>query len=441
MPAFGGMRSNNDWATDQRPKNFREKILYEFPNGDMPLTGLSSMGRSEPTDDPEFSWWTKRLPSQSGTTSVYINVGLSTAYVYATHQATHGIDGAVVYCKVAEALAKEFTKGQTVVLKDTDRMDVDVLGLVVDFKLNGANSYIAVKLLEDDDNSVTAASYNLATVDRIQISAPSHPEGGITPRAVQYDPVKYTNYTQIVRVALEMTRTAKKTRLRTGDQVKEAKREALELVGLAQENMFIYGAANEWIGENGKPQHTTMGLINFIRGYATSGISVSAASSMNDYRYRTDFSGQTWLDGGEDWLDDNLAYLGTYAPSTVVGVCGSGALTGINKLAKAGANINIEPGEVSTYGVKFKSWTNPHITIELKKHPLMSRDPSMTNAMILYSPQNVVTRVFDEIVYMPDRGPRGLDGEMSEFLGEIGYEFHFPDQFMYLHGIGVDNQV
>ena len=89
--AFMGMRGNGDWTTDQRPKNWREVILHEYPNGDTPLTAIMSMMKSEETNDPEFNWWTKRLPVQSGAAAIYIDVGLATAYVYATHQATHGI--------------------------------------------------------------------------------------------------------------------------------------------------------------------------------------------------------------------------------------------------------------------------------------------------------------------------------------------------------------
>ena len=62
------------------------------------------------------------------------------------------------------------------------------------------------------------------------------------PTGVNYDPTKKYNYTQIFRNTLEMTRTASKTRLRTGDQVKEAKRECLELHSIEMEKGFIWGA-------------------------------------------------------------------------------------------------------------------------------------------------------------------------------------------------------
>ena len=70
--AFLGMRGTGDWVTDQRTKNWREAILYEYPNGSAPLTAILAKLKSERTDDPEFYWWTKTLPTQrAAVTGVY----------------------------------------------------------------------------------------------------------------------------------------------------------------------------------------------------------------------------------------------------------------------------------------------------------------------------------------------------------------------------------
>jgi len=443
MGAFMGMRGNGDWADNQRPENWREAILHEFPNGDAPITAITSMMQSESTDDPIFHWWTKRLPSQSGAvTSIYIDVGLGTEYVYATHQATHGIVGAVVYAKVALALAKEFRVGHQAVLRDDDRFDVDVVGKVVGVNYNAANSYIAIKLQEIDDNSGTSSSYNLATCDRIINCGDINPAGGAIPRAVAYDPVGYENYCGISRVPLEMTRTAQKTRLRTGDQVKEAKREALELYSIMNERKLIWSVRTAGTGANGKPEYTPDGILSFIRRSATTSYSASSTdASMNDFRLNTSYSGQKWLDGGEDWFDACLEYLGTYAPSEVTGYCGAGALTGITKLGKYTGNIQMDPGPNDAYGMKFSTWVNPHVTIHLKKHPLMARESSTKYSMLLLAPKNIKWRILDDTQFLENRGPRGVDASISEYLSEMGPEFHFPDQFMWLNGIGQANAV
>lgn len=54
-----GLRGNGDFSSDERPKNWRQWLLFLFPNGDAPLTAILSKLKSEGTDDPEFNWWEK----------------------------------------------------------------------------------------------------------------------------------------------------------------------------------------------------------------------------------------------------------------------------------------------------------------------------------------------------------------------------------------------
>ena len=51
--AVAGLRGTGDWAADERPKNFREMILWRNPNGQTPLTALLSKMKHESTSEPE----------------------------------------------------------------------------------------------------------------------------------------------------------------------------------------------------------------------------------------------------------------------------------------------------------------------------------------------------------------------------------------------------
>jgi hypothetical protein len=57
MAAVAGLRGTGDWGTDERPKNFREYIMWRNPNGSTPLLALMSKVGKASTDDPEFAWW------------------------------------------------------------------------------------------------------------------------------------------------------------------------------------------------------------------------------------------------------------------------------------------------------------------------------------------------------------------------------------------------
>jgi hypothetical protein len=436
MAAFLGMRGTGNWATNQMPESWRETILYEYPNGSAPITAMMSMFKSETIDSVTHHWWTKTLPSQSATvTGVYINSDLSTAYVYATHQATCGIAGSVVFVKMAEASAKEFREGHTVVLKDANMYDVDIVGKVVDVVYNGASSYVAVKLLEADDNSATPGTYNLSTVDTAVIMGNINPQGSPMPRAVAYDPVEYYNYTQIWRTPLELTKTAIATKLRTGDAYKEAKRECLELHSIEMEKSAIWGIRASGTGANGKPENMAGGLLWFVRN--------NASSNVNAYQYNTDYSAQTWLNGGEDWLDYYLSVFFRYAPSDkAVAICGDGAMLGVQRLAKTYGQFDLASATKS-YGIAVTEWKSVFGTVPLKTHPLFSHMASTRNSMLIYCPQNVRFMPLNtrDTKFETDQAAKGVDAVVEGFLTEGTYEFRFPNQFMYLEGVGLDSLV
>lgn len=428
--AFLGMRGTGDWATDERPLNWRQGILYEYPNGSAPLTALLSKMPEEQVDDPQFHWWTKILSSQGGAiTAVYTNVGLSTLYI------SGGVAGNTVYCKMAEVVADEFRVGHQVLLRDADHLDVDVNTKVTAVVKNGSNSYIACKLLEADDNGATT---DLTNVDTALIIGNINPEGGPIPESVAYDPTKWFNYTQIFRNALDITRTSRKTRLRTEDAYKEMKRESLEYHSIEMEKAFLFGIASEFTGSNGKPERTTMGLIPAIKS--------GAAGNVNDYTLNTTYSADSWLISGEEWLDSMLEVIFRYGSMEKMAFAGSGAILGINRLAKSSGQIQLQP-MTPAYGMKVMQWITPFGVLYLKTHPLFSFDATTRNAMVIFEPGELRYKYIDDTMFMgmdqtkvSTSGER-IDGTKEEWLTECGLEYHHPNKFGFLSGFNQTNVV
>lgn len=57
-----GLRTTENFSPSEvRPKNWREGILLQYPNGAFPLFALTSQMRKESTDDPEFNWFENAL--------------------------------------------------------------------------------------------------------------------------------------------------------------------------------------------------------------------------------------------------------------------------------------------------------------------------------------------------------------------------------------------
>jgi hypothetical protein len=297
--------------------------------------------------------------------------------------------------------------------------------------INGASSYAVVKLLEADPTTT-----GIADCDTVLVVGNINAEGAAMPDAISYNPTKLYNYTQIFRTPLEITRTARRTRLRTGDPYKEIKREALELHSIEMEKAFIWGTRTENTGDNGKLERTTGGLIEWISD--NSGI-----TSL----YTTDSSagvdGKTWEQGGEDWLDYYLEQIFRYGSDERLAFVGSGVLLEINKLIKLYGNYQLMP-KTTSYGIKVMQWVTPFGILNMKRHPLFSYEATNRNSMIVFEPRDLTYRYIDDTTFYDDpekknTGYSRIDGTKEEFLTECGLEMHHPLKCGYLNGFGSDN--
>lgn len=429
MAYFLGMRGTENWGTDMRPKNWRDMILYLYPNGQAPLTAMLAKMGKEKTDDPEFNWWTQSLASVGvDITDVYDDAALGTAYT------GNGSDGDTLYVKMAEKDAQKFRAGHEILFRKKADSTLDCVAKVTSRQLNGANSFLSVRLLEDDDNST---AHDISDADRILLIGNVNSEGAEMPESIALDPVKFYNLTQIWRTPLSITRTARKTRLRTGDAYQKAKREALEMHSIEMELSLLFSIRTEKTGANGFPERTTMGLIPAVRS--------GAPANVDDYRLNADYSGDAWTAGGEAWLDNFFEQISRWGSGLdgMLAFCGSGALLGINNLAKNSGQLQLQPTTTS-YGLKVNTWTTPFGDIALKQHPLFNHEETMRHAIMLFKPTNLKQRIIDDTNFYAEgekqnTGHNRVDGTKEEYLTELGLEYHHPETMGVLYGVGKDN--
>ena len=379
------------------------------------------------------SGWTQEQTAVGGAVAgIYTLPDLSIAYAGA------GVTGDVVYASITTALANRIRSGHQILLRDASDYLVDVVGKVTDVVRGTLVSVLAIKLLEDDDNSAT---HDLQNCDTFKIIGNINPEGGEMPDAIALNPVKVYNLTQIFRTPLSMTRTALKTKLRTPGQRAKAKAEALEMHSWEMELAFLWGIRTENIGDNGKPERTTMGVINFIRQYA--------AANCNDYTLNATYAGRSWVTGGEVWLKNMLEQIFRYGASDKLVLCGSGFLLGIDALAQASGQVNIKPAQ-KIYGMEIREWLTPFGSIKMKTHPLFSYDATTRNMGIVLEPKELGYRYIDDTTFYGESsakqhaegyGQRRVDGINEEFLTEAGLEFGLPQKCGILNGVGLDNNL
>jgi len=434
MSTYLGMMGTGDWDawdSDLRPKHWRNTLFRLEPNGNMPILGITSMMKSRPVDDPEFYWFTKGIPSHRGTiTGRYTNSGMSTEYT------SGGAANSMIYMEVSAADYAKFREYHHVLLRYSGDPSVDCTGYVASKVIADGSRYgIGVRLLEADDNS---DSYDLSNADVIQIIGNVNAEGAPIPEAIAYGPTKIYNLTQIWRNPVDITRTARKTRLRVGNgrSYDEQKRDALFDHGAAMERALLYGNLYEGTGSNNKPLRTTRGLIRTIVEYAS--------DNVDDYRTTTDVTaGASWEDEGELWLNNKLETIFRYGSLDKLAVCGSGTLLGIQRLVMKSGNMQITP-KTTAYGLAVVEWFTPFGTIALKTHPLMSLDPIDRYSMVIFEPKEIEFRYIDDTFFKPDdsekkAGSIGIDGTKEEWITEGGWEFHFPEGWAYLKGFNQRN--
>ena len=86
--SIAGLRSSGDFGADERPRNFREMILWRDPNGSAPLTALMARMRKESTDDSQINWWEEEQKAIRVKVSATITSAITTVALVTTEDAT-----------------------------------------------------------------------------------------------------------------------------------------------------------------------------------------------------------------------------------------------------------------------------------------------------------------------------------------------------------------
>jgi hypothetical protein len=425
-----GLRGSTSFGDNgtlaRRPENWREMILMLYPNGQAPLTALTALMGSESTTDPIYHWFEKEMPSQAVTVTGVYSDALTTAWTAASKTQT-----ASVWIKMAEAEVKNFKAGHIITVRApaSGVIASNIFQVLISTAptLNGASSYVTGKLISATFTSLASAQYTAG-----QVGGSAYPEGDISGVSIGYDPTEYSNYTQIFRNSLENTRTAAKTKLRTGDAIAQAKRETLELHSIEMERAFLFnGPKFVTPGSNGQPLRLSAG----VRGYIT--------TNKYDFRAATGVGSTTWAGSEGDaqknynWLMARLEELFRYGSQEKIAFCGTGVLLAIQQLITAlkSTQVIMTP-QTLAYGFKVQELVTPFGALLLKSHPLMTIDASTRYESVILDTKYLKYRYIDDTKYKPEIQANDLDGSKSEYLTEAGLEVHFEKAHGILNGLG-----
>lgn len=351
--AVAGLRGTGDWGTDERPKDFRETILFRNPNGSSPIFALMSKVKKRVVTDPEFSWWDEsndivRLQVNGAHASGVTTINVDSSDPDATN--ADRVWGTAGHLKEGDLLLVEPATDSATF----DHEVIEVVNVVSDTQF----------VVRRGAAGTTAATINNDVY--LTLIGSSYAEGSGAPRAVSRNPTKFYNLTQIFKDTYELSGTAGKTKTRTGDPWSNDKKRKMFDHSRSIEFAMMFGRRSEVTGANGKPKRTMAGLRALI-------------PSSRTYVYSTGTTVFDLLDRIYPVFDFD-----TPAGDERIAFCGNGALNALNKIVAADANSDIQwGGVVKVYGMNLRELIFPQGRLLLRTHPLLNRHTLYTKSMLV----------------------------------------------------------
>jgi hypothetical protein len=393
--AIAGLRGTGDWATDERPKNFREMILWRNPNGMAPLTALLSKMKSESTDDPEFAWYEEELNALR-LTVLATAPGVAGNTFYVSSNVTNAFDvvpGDVF--KTDTAIGQTYANEILIASSVTD-------GSTIVFKRAQAGT----------------AAETIAAPSTITKIGSVFAEGTGAPDAAMRNPTKLLNLCQIFKTTYDITETARKTKTRTGDPVKNDKKRKMFDHSTAMEFAFFFGKMFETVGSNGKPLRYTGGLLWFLSQYAPNMIT----------QFTTTITETMFTDAIYKVFDYNSG-----AGDERIVFAGNGALNSLNRLAASQARTRVNfDGIIEVYGMKLQRWVLPQGVIYVKSHPLFNTHPVHTYDMAVIDPTSLKYRHLRDTTFKDNIQANDADHQKGQWLSECGLELEHAKTMAWL---------
>ena len=405
MSSFAGLRGTGSYGADERPKSFREAILWMNPNGVAPLFALTEKMKTESVADPEHSWWEEvnqpvRLQLNDGTdmldsdTAVVVDNALDTA--------DSGEYDALIL-RVGDVLQVEPATQPAAYTQAAQEL----------VKVTAVSSATAFTIERGYAGTTAAAILDDAWFTRV---GSSFAEGSGAAGTGYANPKKFVNYTQIFKKAFEETGTDSATLKRTGNAWENDKRRNMFQHAANIEQALLFGLANEDVSGS-QPVRTMGGLSEMITSH------------------RTIFAADPTIDSTIAALQGVFDYEANGAGNERLVYCGNGALNYLNKMIEGNTNTRINyAGKINIYGQTPKSFEIPQGTFAFKTHPLMNVHPRYTYSMFVVNPRG--------LTYRPLRGRdtkfedniqnNGEDKRKAQWLTECTFEMNFERTFAYI---------
>jgi hypothetical protein len=417
--AIQGLRHSDNFEASNllkiRPQNWREGILLREPNGKAPLFALTSMMKSKSVDDPTYHWFekimeTRRVPitvdpstTDPGTltaaSGAWTNAGIRIGHILRMEQT-----GELMRVTATTATTATVTRG---------------LGAI------GGGTGIAATAM----NPATSGNN-----PNVHVVGNAMGENSSAPVSFSFDPTERLNHCQIFRDTLAISRTAQKTRLRTGEAVKEAKRETLLYHSQEIEWALWMGQKAVTADAAGNPLRLMDGVYYQIRNATVGGVAGGN---------RVDHAGAT-LSMAQ--LEVYLERAFRYGSSEKMGFCGNEVVLTLQRVARKNSSYQFMQGQ-KEFGMNVMRMICPFGEVVFKTHPLFNQIPSGVNTTAFFSLSSWLFildmrdleykyLVDSDTKYEPKLAANDLDGMLSGYLTECSIQLQQAVDHFVIERIG-----
>lgn len=326
-----GIFSTSGFTPDLAAKSFAAMITRLMPNGQAPLFGMTSMLPEETALQVEHGFFTK--------TMLFPSLNLDAA--------------------VANATDTTFTVASTANILPGMLMRAQSTGEVV--IINQVLS--ATQVLVGRGVGSTAG----AIADNVNFyqTGNAFEESSIRPNALQINPVRITNYTQIFRNTWALSGSAQATQVIAGEStIAENRQDCAAFHAADIEKALFFGTKSQGT-RNGQPFRTMDGLLNIISNLSYYPSSYSAVNVFTA-------AGTTSFTQLEAMLDPvfNQATDPKAGNQRVLFV-GGAARKVINNIGRVNATYMINNGE-NSYGLQFGKFNIARGSFNMVEHPLFN---------------------------------------------------------------------
>lgn len=401
MTAVAGLRGTGDWGTDERPKNFRELIMFRNPNGSAPLFALTARIASESVNDPEFNWWDE----PNDLIRLEINGALNstaTAFVVDSPDPDAANPGRVY------GLATHLKPGDLLMVEKTEAQVLDN-ELIQVLTVTSGTAFTATRGVA---GSAAAAIADNAFLTKI---GSAYAEGTAAADATSRNPIKYNNLCQIFKSTYEVTKTAEKTFARTGDVIANDKKRKVFDHSRDIELAFMFGQKFETTGANGKPLRYMGGLREFIPTDTTTIFGTGVTLSV-------------YMDAVSPIFDWDTA-----AGDERIVFCGNGYLNTLNDLAALNGQIRFME-TIKVFGMNLRRFVLPQGQLFIRAHPLMNRHALYRDSAFIIDFSALKYRMLRDTMAEDNIQTPGDDSRKGQWLSEISLEIRHGGLSCGYHG-------